>query len=147
MNHRRGMECELPTDQMYKVLERLADESRSFYVRRCMAIDEEHRFIPGTTVNYAISAKALRELAQSCIWELVLDVYPCGSPVDSIVSYSDFQKSACLCRLIFCDCRELELYIKDAALFAKLSSLLRSLNAENMRDITDASDRRTELDL
>ena len=147
MNNKRGMECELPDGGIRQVMNYLAEEDGAFYIQRCTAIDQAHPLMPGTSFHFSVSAEELRRLAQNGIWELVLDVYPRGAKADSIVSYSDFQKSACLCRVFYYDCRFLDLYVKNPGLFAGLKRLLLSLGAENLYDITDASDQRTELGL
>ena len=141
----RGIECGICTDRLKKVLLFLSGKPFSFYVDSCMKIDGNHMILPELSCDYQVRTQELQDLAQACIWEIVLHLYPSDATGHRIDQYEDFIASPCVCCLIFYDCGMLDIYVKDKHLRKQLYDLLLDLQAEDLAFITDESDRRTGL--
>ena len=141
----RGIECSLHNGNIEDLLIFLSNKSFDFFVQHCSTIDNNRMILPRTSLNFCISSDQLCELAKTSIWELVLHIYPTGSNKQQIETYEDFLKSECLCCLIFYDCGMLDIYIKGYDLNREVYNILNSLQAEDIKYITDFSDGRTFL--
>ena len=146
-NSIRGIECSLSKGGIKDILIYLAKEPAEFYIPWCSRIDNKHTLLPRASKNKHISALGLEALAQHCIWELVLQIYPPEAGYDEIETYDDFINSACVLCLIYYDCGLLDMYVKSPAFLEKMRELLLQLNAEGIALITDANDGRTALHL
>ena len=138
----KGIECSLYSGRIKKLLMYLADKSYDYYISWCMKIDDWHNSFPQSSQNFHISTQGLKELAQSSLWELVLYIYPVGQEHKIIETYSDFENSSCICCLILYDCGLLDIYVKDANLLESIYNQLQSLQAEELRILTNRSNIR-----
>ncbi len=143
MDKKRGIICQLYNGKIGEVLLYFSREFEAFYIPWCMKIDAPGMILAKSYQNLRPSVPELREIAEQCIWELILHMYPVGAKMEQIDNYQDFEKSECACCLIYYDCGELEIYIKDSERREKVWDLLQSLQASNLEYITDASDGRT----
>ena len=143
--HIRGIECSLYNGNIKELLVFLSNKPFDFFVKSCAKINDNSIFLPQISYNFCILSNELYELAKASVWELVLHMYPAGSNKQQIETYEDFLKSECLCCLIFYDCGMLDIYIKDYDLNREIYNILNSLQAEDIKYITDSSDGRTFL--
>jgi hypothetical protein len=143
----RGIECSLYNGQIREVLLFLSNQSFDFYVKWCMKIDSKYALLPNPSHNFDILPYDLKALAKESLWELILHIYPIGGNKQTIETYDDFNKSSCICCLIYYDCGLLDIYTKESNLRDQLYSLLLSLQAKEIELITDLSDGRTSLSL
>ncbi len=143
----RGIECSLYNGRIEDLLLFLSNKPFDFYIRRCMKINDKHALLPKPSCNFRILPNDLKQLAKESIWELVLDIYPVGSNIQTIETYDDFLESPCVCCLIFYDCGLMDIYVKDSNLRNRLYHMLFSLQAKDITLISDVSDNRTCLSL
>lgn len=143
----RGIECSLYKGSINELLDFLVEESCEFYAPWYMGIDNTHTTLPRAKQNLHLTALGLKDLAKESIWELVLQLYPKGYDYEVIETYIDFQRSSCICCIIFYDCGLMEIYIKNSVLFELIYNKLNQIQAEDIELITSYNDKRTYLHL
>lgn len=146
-NTQRGIECSLYNGSISELLLFLSRMPFSFFVQHCSKIDNNQQRLPRLSNNYYADSQAVEAMAESCIWELVLQMYPIGACASQIETYDDFRNSQCCCCLIFYDCGLLDIYIKDRGLFERIWNKLLLLHAEDMDVISFSNDNRLALHL
>lgn len=142
-----GLVCTLPNPNVGHLLEVISYENFVFYIPWCSKIDDNHSLLPKSYRNYYVSNEELRQLSQDTIWELELQVYPLGLSHEDFDTYDSFQKSSCVCSVIFYDCMEMEIYTKNAEGLEKIQNLLRRLGADRIDFLTSSSQVRQLLHL
>lgn len=136
----RGIECSLYGGEIKEILFFLSDKPFDFYVKWCMKINSKCGLLPNSTQDFCVSPYELKTLAKESIWELVLHIYPAGENRQTIETYDDFNKSPCICCLIYYDCGLMDIYTKESNLRDQLYNLLLSIQAKDIELITDSSD-------
>ncbi len=141
----RGVICNTNDGDIREVLRYLSNTEKQFHIPWCMKIDAPGMILAKSYRDLECIAPQVREIAEQCIWELTLCVYPKNAKIQEIDTYQDFIKSECECSLLYYDCCDLEIYIKDKDFLVTIWNLLRSLQVKDLAYITDASDDRTKL--
>lgn len=143
----RGMRCDLPPYGINKLLLFLSQLPGCFYMPWCDKIEKSTQLLPRSLADVYVTAQELRGMEYQAIWELVLHIYPVGAEKACIKTYRDFMDSNCRCCLIYYDCGNLDIYIKEADLFQQIQARLLSLRAEALEFLTDTNDDREALHL
>ena len=95
--------------------------------------------------NLAISKQSLEQIFNGHIWEIELQCYKCEMDYTEIKTYQDFMNSDCECLLLYYDCGNLEIYIKDPNDSKWIYEYLQSNGATRMIIKTSKSDKRITL--
>lgn len=141
----RGISCTMynNSELIREVLILLSENKRTFYIAWYNAIGKEHSLLPVSSENHIVSGNKLKDMAKATIWDMVLQIYPPNKKtVESFRTYEDYQNSSCVCCLIYCDCGDLDIYMKEPELFKKVQNLLMEHHVENFEVLTDENDRR-----
>lgn len=146
----RGIECTLSPRGLANLLMYFRQDSSKFFVPWCLVHQTglvEQISIPETREyrNITLTACEMDAVIGMSIWELVLHKYPDEKQVQAIDSYEDFVNSDCELCLLYYDCGPLEIYIKDANCIQSIWNRLVSLNAQDLKLITDTNDNRSFL--
>lgn len=132
-----AIECSLKDDDIGAILRHISCTNYDVFIPWCSKIDDaEDVLLPRAKRNFVVTSQQLQRLALSSIWELVLQLWPCGSCPKSIETYEDFIQSHCIGCLIYYDCGTFEFYAKNATLLTQVQDVLTVLGADNLRTLT-----------
>jgi len=144
----RGISCSIYncSNVIRTILVALSEKYHSFYISWYNAIAKEKTLLPIASEDYIVSSEGLNDMVNATIWDVVLFAFPKDAEiVASFTTYEDYQNSSCECCLIYYDCGELDVYLKDSELLNNMHKLLVEHNAENFVILTDENDRRDTL--
>lgn len=140
MNSRnRGIECALDYYKLQELLREISQKKWDFCIPWCL----KDGLYP--IRNAVVSGKDLVQMFDWRIWELELHCHKCGEDYTEIKSYQDFLTSSCECLLLYYDCGNLEIYIKNQNDFEWLYEFLRLNGATELSIKTNECDMRTKL--
>lgn len=130
----RAISCSLydEPDRLTRLLQILAAENYAFFLPWCSTIYQSGMIIPENFIDCSAGSGDLNKLANTTIWELVLQIYPSGAASERIETYEDFCKSSCIGCLIYYDCGLLEFYVKGNALFYRIKDALSSMQTKDL---------------
>ena len=96
--------------------------------------------------NVPVEVGQLRALLVGNVWELDLKIFPPDREPCVMETYEDFLRSGCLCCLLYYDCGDLEVYIRDEPDRAALLALLQNAGVDP-QPITEENDGRERMRL
>ena len=145
----RAISCSLynEPDRLTRLLQILAAEDYAFFLPWCSTIYQSGMIIPENFIDCSAGSGDLTKLANTTIWELVLQIYPSGAASERIETYEDFCKSSCIGCLIYYDCGLLEIYAKGDPLFHRVREALSMMQTKDLIYFPGTSVQRTIMHL
>ena len=136
-----GYECSLCDGRLADILRHLTTQQYEYYVPLLSAISNGGNVLPTVIKNVCVDSDELMQIAQKCIWELELHIYPYGAKKKLFKTYDEYINSDCICCLVFYDCKLLDVYAKSEIL-EDFFMLLCGIGANQLTEIREDGNHR-----
>ncbi len=121
----------------------LKDYNKAYVLYSMLSDELNGSIVPNMELGKNIDIETLLNNQSLNIWELCVSFYSSDYMVQPFKTYDEFLSSTCNCCVIFYDCSELEIYIKDTSHIDKIKHILSDLGAEDIAVIDESNHFRT----
>lgn len=136
-NNIRGLKCSLDCCGLVQFLKCLPQKEWFFFAPWCLLNDH------CTITDTMDFLKDFSLFEDHNIWELELQCTQHYTGSLAIQTYEDFCEMPCICYILYYDCGNLELYIKDSNDLLQFQEYLEDIGVQDLTLITDSTDTRT----